>query len=324
LRLAGALTRYWEVRSYLTEGYEQFQMLLARADHNVPPAVRAKAELGAGRLSWCQDRDVDALRHYRAAQSLYQNLGMMEQVGIIEAYLGFTERNEGNNQAARAHFERAKIIGDEQRSERVLAMAVNGLVSLAADEGDFVTAREAKERSLVSARSVGDPWAVAFVIGTLAKVCFAAGDFAAARACIHESLKIARDLGNKWAVPYVLEGLADICARENEAQKAVQLYGAASAQRETFALAFSATERTSYQKALAHLHELVPDESFNREWERGRSLGPQAAIELAVETEAPKRAPARRKRGVAFEPLDAADHGALLLLAAEACAELKC
>jgi len=296
LRLAGALTRYCEVRSYLTEGYEQFRALLAKADHTVSPAVRAKAELGAGRLSWCQDRDSDALCHYGKAQSLYQDLGMTEQVGIIEAYLGFTERNDGHNQAARAHFERAKTIGEEQHSQRVLAMAVNGLGSLAADEGDLVTAREAKERSLVAVRLLGDQWVVTFVIGSLAKVCLVAGDYAAARRFILEALKLVRDLGNKWGVPYVLEGLADICAKENEAQKAVQLYGAASAQREAFALAFSATERTSYQQALDRLHELVPAETFNRTWELGRSMGLQAAIELAMETEVPKRLPTRRKR----------------------------
>ena len=296
LRLAGALIRYWEVRNYLTEGFEQFQTLLARADDTVAPAVRAKAALGAGRLSWCQDRDADALRYYREAQSLYQSLGLEEQVGVIEAHIGFTERNEGNHQAARAHFDIARTIGEKLRSERVLAMAASGLGSLAADEGDLVTAREAKERSLVAFRSLGDQWVVALVTGSLGKVCFATGDFAAARTFVREALRLGRDLGNKWAVPYALEGLADICAEENQAQKAVRLYGAASAQREALALAFSPTERTSYQKALGRLQELVPDETFDDEWKKGRSLGIQAAIELALEADAPQRASTRRKR----------------------------
>lgn len=46
LRLAGAVSRYWEVRSYLTEGYEQLLTLLAAAGPDLPLAVRAKAELG--------------------------------------------------------------------------------------------------------------------------------------------------------------------------------------------------------------------------------------------------------------------------------------
>ena len=102
LRLAGALIRYWEVRSYLNEGREQFEELLARADASVPPAVRAKAELGAGRLSWCQDRDSDAMRHYLESKRLYEELGMAAEVGLLHAFLGFTERNEGNNADARA------------------------------------------------------------------------------------------------------------------------------------------------------------------------------------------------------------------------------
>ena len=162
--------------------------------------------------------------------------------------------------------------------------------------GAFSAAREAKERSLVSFRSLGDQWVVALVTGSLGKVCFVTGDFAAARTFMREALRLGRDLGNKWAVPYALEGLADICAEEHQAGKAVRLYGAASAQREALALGFSPTEHAAYQKALNRLRELVSDETFEEEWNKGRSLGIQAAIELALETDAPRRPSARRKR----------------------------
>ena len=180
---------------------------------------------------------------------------------------------------------------------RLAMMIVFGMsVLLAADEGGFAKDREAKERSLASFRSLGDQWMVVLVTGTLARTCFLAGDYSAARGFMREAVKLGRALGNKWAVPYAIEGLADICAKENQAQKAVQLYGAASALREALGLSFSASERTSYQSALDQLHERVADESFNREWERGRSLRLQEAVELAMEAETPKRPAARRKR----------------------------
>jgi tetratricopeptide (TPR) repeat protein len=282
LRLAGALSRYWEVHSYLTEGYEQIQTLLVKADPALALAIRAKAELGAGRLSWCQDRDADALRHYRAAQTLYRDLANVEQVGIIEALLGFTERNDGNNSAARTHFERANAIGKELCSKRIMAMAGNGLGSLAADEGDFAGARAAKERSLVSFRSLGDQWVVALITGSLGRVCYQEGDYAAAKIFLQESLLSVRDLGNKWAVPYAIEALADICAKDNQATKAVRLYGAASAVRESLALSFSTSERAAYTRALERLHEHVANGLFEREWLEGRSLGLPAAIDLAM------------------------------------------
>jgi predicted ATPase/class 3 adenylate cyclase len=283
LRLSGALTRYWEVRSYLTEGYEQFEALLARMDDSVELAIQAKAELGAGRLAWCQDRDVDALEHYRAAQRLYKSVGLTERVAAIEGYLGFTEFNEGNNAAAKEHFERTRSMGEELQSERLKAMAVHGFGSLAAAAGDLGAARTAKEFAVETFKSIGDQWVVSLVTGSLGEVCFAAGDLAAARRFIRESLTISRNLGNNWSVPYAIEALADICAEEHQAAKAVRLYGAGSAHREALALAFSPTEKISYRRSVDRLHKLVPEPAFREEWEKGRALGLQAAIKLAMD-----------------------------------------
>ncbi len=281
LRLAGALTRYWEVRSYLTEGSGQFQALLARMDDSVELEVQAKAELGAGRMSWAQDRDIEALKHCRAAQRLYESVGKIDQAALIEAFIGFVEANEGNNSAARQHFERAQKMGEELNLERVKAMSLHGLGTLAARSGDFAAARAAKQKAIEAFQTIGDRWAISLITGSLGRVCFAAGDYASAQRYIWEALTITRDLGNNWSVPYALEGLADIYAVENQAARAVRLYGAASAQREALALAFSVTEKISYQRALDHLHQLVPEPAFREGWKEGRALGIQAAIQLA-------------------------------------------
>ena len=282
LRLAGAISRYWEVRSYLTEGYEHFQSLLAAGVEDVPPAVLAKAELGAGRLSWCQSRTSDALRHYRMAQESYRRSGNMDIVGLVEAFLGFVERDGGDPGTARAHFYRAAILAEEQDCIRMLAAALNGLSSLAADERDFGVARDAKERILAVLRSQGDQWIVALTIGSLGRVCFMAEDYAAAQAYLREFLRLVCELGNKWTIPYAIELIADVCLRQAEAQRAVQLYGAASEQREALALDFTPTELTAHLAAMTRLRAALPAEEFDLEWHRGRSLGIQAAIELAL------------------------------------------
>ena len=300
LRLAGAVGRYWEVRSYLTEGFEQLELLLARADGSIPASVRARAELAAGRLSWSQDRDIDALRHFRAASALYEEIGNIDQVGVVEAFLGFTERNEGNNAGARKHFERAKALGEQVKSKRIELIAENGLGSFAADEGNFAVARTAKEKSLAMAKELGDRWIVSLVSGSLGRLCFAAGDYEATRSYIHDALSIVRELGNKWSVPYAIEGIADVCAEEKEGFKAVRLYGAASALREALALAFSPTETKTYKAALARLHAAVPDAAvFEQEWRAGRALSMEAAIDLALAHEAAEKTPNRRRRQTA-------------------------
>jgi predicted ATPase/class 3 adenylate cyclase len=283
LRVAGALGRYWEVRSYLTEGYEQLQELLTRADDAVAPAVRAKGEFGAGRLAWCQDRDEVAMKHYRIAQGLYDSLGMKKDVALIEAFLGFTERNDGNNAEARRHFERALTMAKELGAERVAMIATNGMGTLLAVEGNLVQARELKEKCLQYFTAAGDEWVLTPINGSLGKICFAEGDLAAARRYIKEAITIARGLGNNWSVPYAIEGIADICAQENEAPKAVRLYGAASAHRAALALQFSTTERVSYQTAMENLHRLVPEAEFQEEWTKGSALGFQESVDLALD-----------------------------------------
>jgi hypothetical protein len=99
---------------------------------------------------------------------------------------------------------------------------------------------------------------------------------------MRESLTISRELGNKWVVPFAIEVLGEICAKENEARKAVRLYAAASAQREALAMSFSVMERTPYQQALSRLQGMISSESFESEWQKGRSLDFQASVELAI------------------------------------------
>jgi predicted ATPase/class 3 adenylate cyclase len=282
LRIAGSLSRYWEIRSYLTEGYEQCKRLLELAGESVPPAVRAKTEFCCGRLSWCQDRDEDALRHYRTAQALYETLGMEIKVAQIEAFLGFTERNEGHNEQAKIHFDKARAMGEKLGSERVTNIALSGYSNLLAAEGDLAQARELKERCIAVFEKTGDRWLFGATTGSLGRICFLAGDLKASRRYITESLAITRDLGNNWSVPYAIEAIGDICSQENEVAKAVRLYGAASAHRESLALEFSRTEQVSYGAALERLHQGIAPEEFQEEWKKGRDLGFQAAVDLAL------------------------------------------
>ena len=90
-------------------------------------------------------------------------------------------------------------------------------------------------------------------------------------------------MGNNWSVPYAIEAIADICAQENETQKAVCLYGAASAHREALAIAFSPTDKMSHDAAMSRFHQALPDAQFQEEWDKGQALGFQAAVNLALE-----------------------------------------
>ena len=282
LRLASALARYWEVRNYLEEARDQFKELLDKADDRVSAAVRARSWLGAGRLAWCQDRGEDALRYYEDARRLFVQIGDRVQAGLVHAMLGFAERNEGRNDAARAHFEQADALAAETGSERLLATAQSGLSSLAADAGEFEKARELKERSLTLFHRLGDLWIVGLISWSLAKVAIATGDHEAALRHLRESVELTAALGNKWSVPYALESFGDIAANEGDATRAARLYGAASALREALGLRLSPAERAPYESALTRIRRSAGDTVFEHEWGAGRSLRAREALEFAT------------------------------------------
>ena len=283
LRLAGAISRYWEIRSYLSEGYEQTVDLLARGGEAIPAPVRAKAELGAATLSWCQDRNDDAVRHFQAALRLYQDLGRRDMIGMIEVYLASTERNEGNFLKAREHIKRARVIADELSSERLKALTIYGMAGLSDAELDLAKSRQFKEEAIHMYEALGDRWVACLLKAGLAKVCILQKDYPVARQLIVDVLAISREYGSKWSVPSAIEILAEICIAQGQETKAVRLFGAAASQREALALSFSATDRKTYQDAMDLLHQRVPDLLFQEEWEKGKALSFQAAVILAIE-----------------------------------------
>jgi predicted ATPase/class 3 adenylate cyclase len=285
LRLAGALSRYWEIRSYLTEGYDQFVELLRRVDDSIPAEVIAKVELGAATVSWCQDRNDDATLHFERASRLYESMGVLEQVGVIEGYLGSAQRNEGNYPRARAHFERTEALAKSLSSERLRALAIYGFSGLFDPKDNLSESRAMKEEAIRIYESFGDQWVAGLMKGGLAEICLLQGDYAEARRLIVDVLTISREFGSKWSVPYAIEWLANICAVEGQGPKAVRLYGAASTQREAMALRFSPAQRNFFQHSMEMLHERVPEPIFKEEWEKGKALSFQAAIILAVEPE---------------------------------------
>jgi tetratricopeptide (TPR) repeat protein len=184
---------------------------------------------------------------------------------------------------ARAHFEKALAIGEELRSDRIRAGALSGLGSLAMDSGDFDKGLQLREQSLALFRALGDQWLVALITGAVGKMYLAAGDPAKGQRLLREALMLGRSLGSRGAVPYGLEAIADVFARQGDAPRAVRLYGAASVLREALALAYSTTERITYDAALERLHLLVPAEVFEQEWKDGRALSLQGAIDYALE-----------------------------------------
>ncbi len=139
LRLAGALSHFWSVRSYLSEGRGWLETALADAP-DAPPAIRAKAMNGAGVLAWsCGDFTQAATFH---ETDLELRREMQDGRGIARALanLGILASEKADFARARHLFEESLAVYREVGDQENVAILLNNLGSLLIDIGDFDTA----------------------------------------------------------------------------------------------------------------------------------------------------------------------------------------
>ena len=282
LRMAGALSRFWEVRSHLNQARERYAELLALPGAAARTLIRAKALAGAGRLAWCQDDNVVAHAYFTDALSIFRELGSKRLIALTLAYLAFVERSQGDMQNARAFFEECLQFSKELGDEQLMAIGQSGQGTLAADDGDLQLARELKEKSLTIYRKIGDIYIISMLSWSLSRVVTALGDYSTARMLLEDCVTTSRQLGNKWIMPYFLEGFGDVLIGEGNAKRAAKLYGSAEVLREKIGLSMPPTDRIYYDRAVRSMSDALSHDVFQESWATGRDMKVEQALACAL------------------------------------------
>jgi len=280
LRLATAITRYWEVRSDLREGREHFANLLAAVDPS--PRLLLGLALGdAGRLAWYQDDNSVARQFAIRAIEMLTALGEEIRAAEYTGLRGFIERLENNIDLAEACFNHSLQIGERYADERLVALARVGLGSLAADRGDFVLADQLKKESLAISRRLGDRYIVELNSLSIAGNALRSGHLDEAEALLRECSEIAIELANRWIVPHLLEGAGHLALMRAEHERGLTLFAAASVLRERLGLDFAPLDEESYNQHLDDFRKVLGPERHQRIWAAGRQLSVPEAAHLA-------------------------------------------
>jgi len=286
LRMAGALTRYAEIRGNLEEARDFFTELLAAPGAEEPTLARALALAGAGRIAWCRDNSEQALAYYQEAILLFEKHGRTRDAILQGAFMSFAERNHGVREHAEARFQRALDAGREFKDVFLTAIGMSGLAALAADRQDFTLSRRLREESLAIYRSTGDRWVCGYILWGIAKACAAEGDAVGARLALDEWTSIARKLGNRWVTPHLLVIYAEVLLIEGDNEAAARVLGAAEAGCEALGVIFDNVDLAVWDAASDRLSERVDAPTRLREWNEGRRLGVWEAIDFASHRQA--------------------------------------
>jgi predicted ATPase/class 3 adenylate cyclase len=130
LRLGGALSRFWEIRGYVSEGWRWLERVLeiSRGERS---AVRAKALIGAGALASLQDDFGQAEALCEEGMALCRELGDRRGSATALSSLGYAALMRSNYAAAHAQLEEAltlfREVGDTANSVYALHRLASAL-----------------------------------------------------------------------------------------------------------------------------------------------------------------------------------------------------
>ena len=225
LRLAAALTWFWELRTYWIEARRLVKTLLSQPEASPRTLVRAKALLAIATMAgWggsnrperpCAQELIAIAREHGAAGKRVLAYGL-----AAYSHMDFQEDPLGAIAITDEGLEVARWLDDEWLMAFLL-MLRGWYLRLVKD---FDAALSAMEESLEYFRAVGDPFFSMSISFTIGVVHLDKGDLAIARNQFEQILPIARELGDRRGIASLLGGLGDIERRRGRYDQAKRYY----------------------------------------------------------------------------------------------------
>src|SRR5918995_555477 len=246
LRLGGALSWFWSVRGYQSEGRRWLEQALA-IEGRVSPEVRAMALAGTGALA-LEQGDLD-----RAKEACEEGLELLEHEEVREASeaklgllacLGFVALEREEHGQAKQLYEESLALSREMKDIWWLASSLSNLALVIHSQGDYERATELYEESMDLFREQGDKQSLAFCLNNLARVGYSQGDLGRATQLTEEGVAVSRELGARGDVALGLCNLGWIALLQDDLGRAAELY------RESLSLAWDIGMNPMVQSAL--------------------------------------------------------------------------
>jgi hypothetical protein len=245
LRLAIGLREFWNYGRW-NEGREWLKTFLAQPQAAERTALRAQAQDDAGALTV----------------------------------------NPGEDAARHALFEESLVIRRELGDQAKIAVS---LIHLANEkfycQRDYGAARAFYDEYLALCQGIDSSMGVAYAQFSLGRLACEQGDYATGSPLVKEGLKTIQDKEDIWAINFVLMDFAVFAARQQQAERALRLAGAAEMLRESIKVLippFSA--RLEWEKRSLDLAWRALDKETGAAlWAEGQAMTLAQAIAYALE-----------------------------------------
>jgi tetratricopeptide (TPR) repeat protein len=285
LRLAGALSEFWEGGGFLVEGQRWLGWFLERGSP-VPSLVRARALACAGNLARQSKDRLSAESLLTESTAAYQALHDIWGVANSLRLRADLAYSIGDRAAARAFGEQSLELFRSAHDTWGTARVLRRLGTVLWLDGNLEAARPLYEESLALSRDGSDSYTVALCLHALSEVAVAQGDFDRAATLAGDTLRLTTGR-HVILVPDCLEVLGLAAGMRGRVERAARLFGAAEASRETIGAArpipasdFAARGNPGlYERLIASpASDAAARARLAAAWSQGRSL----SLELAA------------------------------------------
>jgi predicted ATPase/class 3 adenylate cyclase/Tfp pilus assembly protein PilF len=245
LRLGGALSWFWSLRGYHSEGRRWLEEALAMEGRG-SPEVRAMSLAGAGALA-SEQGDYD-----RAQEACQEGLELLEHEAreaseakrCLLACLGWMAWEREDYRRATELYEESLALSREMSDTWWLASTLSDLALVSHFRGDSERATELYEQSMEFFREQGDKQSLAFCLNNLAMMAISQGDLGRAAQLTDESVALLRESGARGPVSMVLYNLGWMALLQDDLSRAADLY------RESLSLSWETGLNPIVQSAL--------------------------------------------------------------------------
>lgn len=296
LRLAGAQSRFWSERGYLTEGRRWLRAVLPVTEHpdGIDTSAWVRALIGATQLACDQGDFEHAAACIADAVSRAREHCLSIELTSALNVRGRLARQQGAYQDAIADYEEAFDLACRSGDREAKAEALTGLGFATGFSGDVAQGIRFTEQAIHILRGVGNQRALAAALGGLAAHLTHTGDFARAETTCEESLTLFRLLGDTGQVASVLFGLGIMAQFQERYERATTLHEEALILRRQrgdehgtieslMAIAAIALRQGAYARARALFREALDILTrYDDRWVRSMALAFLGNVELAT------------------------------------------
>jgi len=221
--LAGAVRRFWEVRSHWSEGWSCLERALEESKEAAMP-VQLKALKAAAHLAYVRSDDDRAEALSEECLARCRELGDRGGIAFSLRLLGLIAWWRYNYVVAYSRTEGSLALFREVGDKEGTAWSLSNLADIVSKQGEYARAISLREESLALFRALGNIEGMAFSLVGLAEVLFLSqGDPTKVHTLLEEGLALCRGVGHKDGTAWALGLSAEAFLQQGDTIKARSL-----------------------------------------------------------------------------------------------------